>query len=292
MTKSLDFVVGIKKLVKIYFNNLHVSKASLLWRGWERHKYNYTMKTKYIILLLVISMVSFAQKERRYIRSGNDEYKSKNYDKAEVEFSKATNENKESFDAAFDLGDALYRQEKFDQAEAQFSKLSNYETSKENIAKAYHNLGNAQLQQKKFEEAIESYKSALRNNPKDMETKYNLAYAQRMLQKQQQQQNKNKDKKDNKNKKDNKKDKQNKDKQNKDKQDKKDNKKDKQNKEQQNKNKDKKDQQKQQQPEQQKMSKKEAEQMLKSIQNDEKKLQKQLKGKKVKGKKIKVEKDW
>ena len=39
----------------------------------------------------------------------------------------------------------------------------------------------------KIQEAIEAYKMALKNNPKDNETRYNLAYAQAQLKKQQNQ---------------------------------------------------------------------------------------------------------
>ena len=65
---------------------------------------------------------------------------------------------------------------------------------KERLAAAYHNTGNALLSDKKIEESINAYKMALKNNPKDNDTRYNLAYAQMMLKKQQQNQDKNKDK--------------------------------------------------------------------------------------------------
>ena len=41
---------------------------------------------------------------------------------------------------------------------------------------------------KQFPQCIEAYKQALRNNPKDDETRYNLALAQKQLKDQQQQQ--------------------------------------------------------------------------------------------------------
>ena len=49
--------------------------------------------------------------------------------------------------------------------------------------KAYHNLGNTFMNDKKYQEAVESYKEALRNNPKDDETRYNLALAKDLLEK-------------------------------------------------------------------------------------------------------------
>jgi len=84
--------------------------------------------------------------------------------------------------------------------------------SKEMKAKAYHNLGNSYMQQKEWGKSVDAYKDALKINPSDQDTKYNLAYAKKHLiqQKQQQQKNKDQNKKDQ-NKKDQNKDKQNKD---------------------------------------------------------------------------------
>ncbi|MCK7537586.1 MAG: hypothetical protein MZV63_44840 [Marinilabiliales bacterium] len=48
-------------------------------------------------------------------------------------------------------------------------------------------IGNSMLQNQKVKESIDAYKEALRNNPNDMDTKHNLAYAQKLMQQQQQQ---------------------------------------------------------------------------------------------------------
>jgi tetratricopeptide (TPR) repeat protein len=64
--------------------------------------------------------------------------------------------------------------------------------TKKEKAVTYHNMGNVHLQEKNFEKAIEAYKSSLRANPLDDETRYNLAFAQKMLQKQKEEQEKNK----------------------------------------------------------------------------------------------------
>jgi len=252
-----------------------------------------------LILNTIIISLAFAQ-GKKYIRQGNASYEAADYDNSELKYRKALEKNATSFDAGFNLGDALFKQEKYDEAVKQFDNLAHSETTKENRAKAYHNLGNAYMvskdeqQQPKFEDAVEAYKNALRNNPTDDETRYNLAYAQKMLKEQQQkqQQKQQQDQKKDQDKKDDKQDK-NKDK-NKDKQDKKDeqkDKKDEQNKDKQDKPQDQKDQKKQEQKQQQ-IPKEKAEQMLKALENDEKDLQKKMKMQKVKGKKVKVEKDW
>ena len=120
--------------------------------------------------------------------------------------------------------------------------------------------------QKNYEDAIYGYKNALKINPKDEDTRYNLAYALKKLAEQQKNQ-----------KKDDKKDK--------DKQDKKDENKEKK----ENKNDKEKEKQEEQQPQ---MSKEQAEKMLNALKNDEKKLQALRKKKGDPANKVKVEKDW
>ena len=249
----------------------------------------------FILIILNSIIISFAfSQEKKFIRQGNNSYSDKDFEESELKYRKALEKKSTSFDAAFNLGDALFKQDKFEEASKQFENLAVSEHSKVDIAKAYHNLGNSLLQTKdekgqpKLEEAVEAYKNALRNNPKDNETRFNLAQAQKMLKKQQEQQ-KQDQKKDNKDKKDDKKnqDKDKKDKNDDQKDDQKDEKKDKKD----DQNKDKQDQKKQEQKQQQ-IPKEKAEQMLKALENDEKDLQKKMKMQKAKGKKVNVEKDW
>ena len=191
--------------------------------------------------LLLLPASGYGQQDKKFIKEGNALFENKQYKQAEKSYQQALKKDKESYKATFNLGDAYYKQEKYEEAAQQFQALTHRATSKDTLAKAYHNLGNALLKTKKYEESATAYKNALKNNPTDEDSRYNLAYAQQMLkQQQQQQQNKDKDKDDKDNKKD-KKDKDKKDKKDKNKDDKnKDDKKDKDNKD----NKDKKDQDK------------------------------------------------
>lgn len=242
-----------------------------------------------IICMLLQGVVVFAQKEKKYIHNGNKLYQQQKYAEAEASYRQSVEKTKESVAGNFNLGDALYKQKKFDNAAQKFTELATTSDNKAVKAQAYHNLGNSLLESKKLEESIEAYKKSLMNNPKDDQTRYNLAYAQEKL-KQQQQQNKNDKNKDkNKDKKDKDKKDQNKDQQDKDKkdQDKKD--KDKQDKDK--KDQDKKDQQGQQ-PQPDKLSKEDAERMLEALKNEEKNTQDKLKNKKAKGVKGRIVKDW
>jgi len=232
-----------------------------------------------ISLLLLISFFVHGQKERKYIREGNKAFEKENFQNAEVAYSKALKEPTLQHDASFNIGDALYKQEKYPEALNQFSSLEDIAKKPEQKANVYHNMGNTLLKQKKYKESIEAYKQALRIVPSDMDTKYNLAYAQKMLENEQNQENKqnqNKDQEQQKNEK-NEKNQENQ-------QDKKD---------QQNKkpNQDKKDNQ-QQQPQQQQLSKEDAERLLKAIANDEKKIQEKVKEKQAKAKHKKTTKEW
>ena len=265
------------------------------------------MRTKFILLtfLVSVSQLAFAQNERKFVREGNRYYEkamadttkidTTMYSQAETAYLKALDKRPDDLKWNFNLGDALYKQMKFEESAAKFGEISDKSTDKMEKSRALHNMGNSLLMQKKLDESIEAYKDALRKNPNDLETKYNLLYAMNMKKKQEQQQknqdqNKNQDKNKDQKKDQNKDQKQNKDDQNKDKQD--------QNKDQQqqnkDQNKDKQDQQnQQQQPQQNKISKENAERLLQALQNNEKDIQEKVKkAQAVKAESRKAEKDW
>lgn len=241
-----------------------------------------------IMILFVWVAASQAQNERKFVRQGNKYYEAANKDtsridtvqfnKAEIEYLKALEKKPDDTKWNFNLADALYKQKKFDQSAEKFQEIADKTTDKIEKSRALHNLGNSYLMKNKLDESIAAYKDALRNNPKDLETKYNLLYAMNMKKKQQDQQKKDQDKNKDKDK--------DKDK-NKD-QDKKDQKKD-----QDQKNKDQQNKDQQQQPQQNKISKQNAEQMLQALENNEKKIQDKVKKiQALKAESKKVEKDW
>lgn len=239
------------------------------------------------ILMCLCFSFSLAQHENKSIRKGNQFYQDKKFSEAEKKYKEALSKNKESNEAQFNLGDALYEQKKYDQALEQFNVTAKNSNDKKLQAQAYHNLGNSYLQNKKYEESINAYKNALKMNPDDDDTRYNLAYAKSKLmqQQQQQQQKDNKDKKDNK---DNK-DQENKDKNNQKDQDKKDNKEQDNKDNEQKKQKEDEQKQAQQNP---KMSKEDAERLLNALNNKEKDLHDKLKKKATQGVRVQIEKDW
>ena len=242
-----------------------------------------------ITSLLLHGTLLFAQKEKSDIHKGNQLYEAQKYKEADASYRKSVAQKSQSVEGNFNLGDALYKQKNFKDAAQKFTDLATSASRSDIKAKAYHNLGNALLEDKKLQESVDAYKKALLNNPKDEQTRYNLAYAMEKLKQQQQQDKKNN--KDGKNKDDKNKDQKNKDQQNKDDKNKDQKSKDDKNKDGKDKDQQNKDQQGQQ-PQPNKLSKEDAERMLQALNNEEKNTQDKLKNKKAKGSKARIVKDW
>lgn len=251
-----------------------------------------------LIILFLLAVLSLrAQNERKFIRQGNKIYEqaladttrldTTAFSQAEVAYRKALEKRPDDLKWNFNLGDALYKQMNLEQAAGKFEEIAQKSTDKIEKSKALHNLGNSLLLQNKIDESIEAYKNALRQNPQDPETKYNLLYAMNQKKKQEQQkQNQQQNQDQNKDQQDQKDQDQNKD-QNKDQQNKDQNKKQDQQDQQQNQD------QNQQQQQQQKISKENAERLLQALQNDEQKIQEKVKKAKAeRAQERKTEKDW
>ena len=138
---------------------------------------------------------------------------------------------------------------------------------------AQYNTGNTFMSEKEWQKAVDAYKQALRKQPGDAEAQYNLSYALSKL-KQQQQQNKDQQKDQQKQKQKPKDDKQDQQKQDQD--------------QQQPKEQDKQDPKRQPQPS--KLSEKQADNLLKALQQDERRTQDKMQQSKAVP--VKMEKDW
>ena len=216
--------------------------------------------SRYYILLITIlcSSLMYAQSDRQSIRNGNSRYHAKDYSKAEVFYRKAIEKNPDNPQALYNLGCALMMQQKDSAAIVQYEKAGQLEKNPLRKAKVYHNIGVICQNHQMYQEAIVAYQESLRNNPKDDETRYNLALCKQK-------------KKDNKD--------QNKNQQKEQKKDQ---------------NKDQKDKQKkeQQQQDNQKMSKENAEQLLNAAIQEEKATQQRMKKAMQTPQKRNLEKNW
>ena len=221
------------------------------------------------IVLVPCSML-FAQKESSDVRHGNKQYRKQNFTEAEIDYRRGLDVNKNSYEAHYNLGDALFKQDKYADAQTEFetaAKILDKKEDRTRYAKAMHNIGNCNFAQQQYDQAVVAYQESLRANPKDNDTRYNLVKAMEMLQQQQQQQ------------------------QQQQSQDKQEQKQDQQ--QQQEQNQDQQQQEQQQQEQQQnedQMDKETAEQILQALEQDEQDTQEKLQ--RQQGKKRRVEKEW
>ena len=234
---------------------------------------------RFLTALLLLSSFTFhlsplfAQREMMDVIKGNRQYKKENYTNAEVNYRRGLQENKDSYEAHYNLGDALYKQDKYADALGEFetaAQMLNKKESKERYSKVMHNIGNCNFALQDYSKAVDAYQESLRMNPKDDSTRYNLVKAMEMLQQQQQQQQNQQ---------------QNQDQQQQQQQQQEQQQQNQEQEQQQ-------DQQQQQQPQQDEnqMDKETAEQILQALEQDEQ--QTQEKRQQQQGKKRRVEKEW
>ena len=168
-------------------------------------------------MLLVGTAQVGAQTDRNLIRQGNRAFKSQKWAVAETQYRKAISKNQKNPQAIYNLGCALMAQQKDSMAIQQFTNAAQLETNRLRRAASYHNMGVIMQNHREYAQAIEYYKMALRCNPQDNETRYNLALCKKLLKnnpQNKQKNNHNKDKNDDKNKNDKNKNKNNKNNQN------------------------------------------------------------------------------
>ena len=146
-----------------------------------------------LFVLLTIPIFTFAQQSKEqkkelkasqnYLSEAQQSLQEERFSSAEAEYRKAISLNPKSEIAKYNLGTAYYGKEKNAEAMLRFKQAATTATTKAEKHRAFHNLGNTFMNEKKYQEAVDSYKNALRNNPNDDETRYNLALAKDLLDK-------------------------------------------------------------------------------------------------------------
>jgi tetratricopeptide (TPR) repeat protein len=278
---------------------------------------------KNIIIIIVTLFTSFAfsqkdeqlKKEKLALQKSNDFVYEANtlinedaFTSAEMEYRKAISERPSTVVGAYNLGNAYYKNGAFNEALYRHKQAARNAVSRLEKHKAFHNIGNILMQNKQCKEAVEAFKSALRNDPTDDESRYNLALAKECAEQQgdgedeneDKDKNKNQDKEDKKDKDENQKDEEGEDKdkpEDEGDKEKKDGDQDedkdgkpKDDKKNQGKG-DNKDKQKPQ-PKPGQLSPQQIKNLLEAMNNQEQKVQEKINAKKQKGVKIKTDKDW
>ena len=277
------------------------------------HKRWFRINNVRLILFLLASFYGSAQDEAQLSMSNNYIFEGNSivdddFIEAEKKYRLGVSAKQNNVVGSYNLGNAYYKSELYDEAMLRHLEAIKNSVSKLEKHNAYHNIGNTLMQQKRCQEAVSAYKDALRNNPTDNETRYNLALAQECAKEQgngdgdgddeDKDKDKDKDKDDKENSDENKdKEEKNKDKEGEDEDKKEGNdkededgkpKEDNGNQENKDPNKDK----GRPKPQPGKISPQQVKNLLEAMNNEEKKVQEKMNASKTKGIKVKSEKDW
>jgi tetratricopeptide (TPR) repeat protein len=245
----------------------------------NKQKNNNMLRLTSLIAILTLISTTFlnAQEERKHIRKGTNLYEKGDYQDAEIEYRKALDKKRDSYEGKFNVSASQYKQEKYKEAVSDLHNLATQTDDPAKLHQIYHNLGNSYLGMAQSDPqgasnyldlSIDAYKKALKNNPNDNETRYNLIAAMKLKQQQQEQQQQQ---------------------QQDQKQDKKDQ--EQQQQEQQQEQQQQNQQQQQQQQQQEEVDRENAERILQALEQDEKDLQEKMKQIKA-VKPVKKKKNW
>lgn len=147
----------------------------------------------------------FSQQDAKTLYEGNNLYFGGKIPESSATYAKALELNPANRKANFNLGNALYKNAMLiksgslavppnanmtpdslsnlilDQAAQNFAVVANSISNEDTLHRAWHNIGNCYLQKKDYKQAVEAYKKALRYQPGDEDSRYNLAYALKHL---------------------------------------------------------------------------------------------------------------
>ena len=142
------------------------------------------------LILILLSASSYADNRhaRKFVRKGNTQFRSDKRQEAQVNYLKAYRADSTDARVLYNLSTSMFprdfhstQKERCDTMAQMFEQAAQYETNPLRKAQAYHNEGVAYQSVKEFGKAIEAYKNALRNNPNDDESRYNLVLCKHQL---------------------------------------------------------------------------------------------------------------
>ena len=289
-----------------------INNLIVFFKGLCKGDFNFSYVS--LVLFVLLSICGSAQEEEKeaqhslsnnYVFEGNS-LVNENFIEAEKKYRLAVSAKQNNAVGSYNLGNAYYKSELYDEAMLRHLEAVNNSGSKLEKHKAYHNIGNTLMQKKRCKEAVSAYKNALRNNPSDDESRYNLALAQECAKEQGdgdgEGDDEDKDKDENKDDKENSDENKDNEEKNKDKGDEDEDKKEGDDKENEDgkpkddngnqKGKDANKDKGQPKPQAEKMSPQQVKNLLEAMNNEEKKVQEKMNASKTKGVKIQTEKDW
>jgi len=148
------------------------------------------MRLLFLIIAMLFSAFGFSQSKEELVRAKENQQllsqaqknlENGDFASAEAKLRRVIASDPKNTEAKYNLGNAYYGLGKNAEAGKRYIQAAEVAQTKEEKHKIYHNLGNVFMNEKQYRAAVEAYKNALRNNPRDEETRYNLALAKKML---------------------------------------------------------------------------------------------------------------
>ncbi len=174
-----------------------LSLLFLIGYCWVYFKLSLPWKQTTLVCFIVFSMSNFnstlAQTKGNtnyldHVRKAKELYRAQQYPASAKELLIANSLNpKQTNKYQAEFAQALYRNGQYEPAAEIFKKIATEGRTRTQKAAANYNYGNAMMQQKKYQEAVDAYKNALRQNPGNPLAKYNYARAKSRLKQQKKQ---------------------------------------------------------------------------------------------------------
>ncbi len=143
------------------------------------------MKLKiYTAVAVGLALMSFeasAQIDKKDVRRGNRDFRKENFREAEIDYRKASVKDSMSVAANYNLANTLYREGDFAQAQQTLERIKDVVPASASAADYYFNLGDAAIQQRNWQAAVDAFRESLILRPEDLQAKENYIYAKKKL---------------------------------------------------------------------------------------------------------------
>jgi tetratricopeptide (TPR) repeat protein len=131
----------------------------------------------FTVFLSFLASFTFGQDWKLKLNQARSLYQKGDFAQSLKLYEDAKNLAPESIDFSAEMGQAAYKANDFAKAKSYYETSVSKSNNNTVSPNEYHNLGNTQMKMKDYSSAINSYKEALRKNPSDAETRYNLSEA-------------------------------------------------------------------------------------------------------------------
>src|SRR6056297_2265171 len=140
------------------------------------------------ILILIILATVLTAASLNDARKANDAYRSGDYETAAQLYRQAIAQNPEDARLHFNLSSALAKMGESEASVQAFQTAKQLMDDPQDKARADYNAGTALSEAEMYEEALDFYRNAMRNNPDDPDAKHNYEMSVKKKQEQEQQQ--------------------------------------------------------------------------------------------------------